>query len=51
MQTDSLSRMLPGVAAEEFRGTAGIRSIEPVMPDRNYTVLLDGRVRLSTGPG
>lgn len=39
-----LSRMLPNVVAEGFRGTPGIASVEPALPGRVYGAHLDGRV-------
>jgi uncharacterized lipoprotein YmbA len=39
-----LSRMLPDVVARGLDGVDGVRSIEPVMPGRDYAAYLDGRV-------
>lgn len=39
-----LSRMLPQAAAGRFAGTPGIRSIEPVVQNRNYAAILEGRI-------
>ena len=36
--------MLPGVVANGLRGTPGISSIEPVMTNREYTAIMDGRL-------
>ena len=37
-----LSRMLPGVVANGFRGAPGISSIEPVMPNGAYAAIWTG---------
>ena len=39
-----LSRMLPKLVADSFTGTHGITSIEPILVDRPYTAILEGRV-------
>lgn len=39
-----LSRMLPDLVAEGLAGADGVRSIEPVMPGRDYASYLHGRL-------
>ena len=42
----SLSRMLPGAVAAALDGVAGLASIEPAAPGRDYPATLDGRLRV-----
>ena len=39
-----LSRMLPRMVADGLRTTAGIASVEPVFPGRDYPAILEGRL-------
>lgn len=39
-----LSRMLPRMVADGLKPTAGIASIEPVFPGRDYQAILEGRL-------
>ena len=41
-----LSRMLPGLVAERFRGAREIATIEPKAPGRRYDSLIDGRLTM-----
>jgi ABC-type uncharacterized transport system auxiliary subunit len=41
-----LSRMLPALVAERFRGAGGIGTVEPAAPGRRYAARIDGRLTM-----